>query len=319
MQNSNSAAVSVASQPLTARPRLWAVGGGKGGVGKSFISANMGVALGREGKRVVLVDLDLGGANLHTALGVSHCSTTLSDIFSAETHDINQLIAGSGIEHVGLISGAGDTLNIANMKYFQKMKLLRNLKHLDADYVILDLGAGTSFNTLDFFVCADRGLLSVTPDPASIENGYRFLKCALMRKLNSASLEAKTMLNDVLHGRRNSGERAGTLSDVLRVVDERDSELARALREELALLKLHLIVNQVQEPSDTELGNAIQMACNRYFDVEVDYLGHLQHDQQVLQSLKQRKPFLTAFPQSRSTIHIEHMVSSLLSMDSSAE
>jgi len=302
-------------QEAIRQPHIWAVGGGKGGVGKSFIAANMGVALSKQGKRVVLVDLDLGGANLHTCLGVSDAGTTLSDYFNGQTDNINALVSTTETNHIGLISGADDSLQIANIKFFQKAKLLRNLKHLDADYVILDLGAGTAFNTLDFFVRADRGLISVTPDPASIENTYRFLKCALMRKLNSAPLEAKKLMNGVLNRRRQNGERAGTLAAILTVMDQMHPEYAPELRRELASLKLHLIVNQVLEPGDTELGHAMRLACSRYFDTEVDYLGYLQHDQQVLQSLKKRRPFITAYPHSRGAIHIEHMASSLISMD----
>jgi len=306
---------SVISEGVIRRPHIWAVGGGKGGVGKSFIAANMGVALSKQGKRVVLVDLDLGGANLHTCLGVSDAEKTLSDYFNGETDDINALVSTTETDLIGLISGAGDSLQIANIKFFQKAKLLRNLKHLDADYVILDLGAGTTFNTLDFFVRADRGLISVTPDPASIENTYRFLKCALMRKLNSAPLEAKKLMNSVLNRRRQNNQRVGTLAAILSVMDQMHPEYAPELRRQLASLKLHLVVNQVLEPSDTELGHAMRMACSRYFDTEVDYLGYLQHDQQVLQSLKKRRPFITAYPHSRGAIHIEHMVSSLISMD----
>lgn len=306
----------VQSEAATARhPHIWAVGGGKGGIGKSFVSANLGVALSRLGKRVVLVDLDLGGANLHTALGHTKVDRTLSDYFNGSSEHINELVSKTDIDRLGLICGAGDALEAANLKYFQKAKLLRNLKKLAADYVILDLGAGTSHNTLDFFVQAERGLIALTPDPASIENAYRFIKCAMVRKLKSAPLEAKKVMNEEMGLRRSSGGRAGTLANILSLLDEKYPELTQQLRAELASLKLHLIINKVLEPSDTELGHAIRMACNRYFDADVDYLGYLQHDKHVLQSLKQRKSFIHAYPQSRVTIHLEHMASSLLSQD----
>jgi len=315
MSQSEPESVATADIQQQKAPRIWAVGGGKGGIGKSFISANLGVALSRNGKKVVLVDLDLGGANLHTSLGFTDVDRTLSDYFNGKADHINSLVCRTDVDHVGLICGAGDSLQAANLKYFQKTKLLRNLKHLDADYVILDLGAGTSFNTLDFFVQAERGLIAVTPDPASIENTYRFLKCALVRKLRYAPFEAKKVMNEEMERRRSGGEKTGSLANILSLMDERYPELGSQLRSVITSLKLHLIVNQVQEPADTELGHGIRMACNRYFDTQVDYLGYLQHDQHVLQSLKQRKSFIHAYPQSRVTIHLEHMVSSLLSQD----
>lgn len=308
--------ISVSEEGVPKRvPRIWAVGGGKGGVGKSFVSANIGVTLSRLGKEVVLVDLDLGGANLHTSLGHTNVQQTLSDYFSGAIEHINTLVCRTGVDQLGLVCGAGDSLQAANLKYFQKAKLLRNLRNLDADYVILDLGAGTSFNTLDFFVEAERGLLVVTPDPASVENTYRFLKCALIRKLKYAQYDAKKMMNEVMGNRRRNGSKTGTLAAVLADMDQMHPQLAQQLRQELSSLKLHLIVNQVHEPGDTELGHAIRMACNRYFDADVHYLGYLQHDQYVLQSLKQRKPFIQAYPHSRVTVHLEHMVSTLVSYD----
>ena len=296
-------------------PHIWAVGGGKGGVGKSFIAANLGLALAKQGKQVVLVDLDLGGANLHTCLGVSGSDKTLSDYLTGKMSDINALISKTETDRVGMISGAADNLQIANLKHFQKAKLLRNLKRIDTDYVILDLGAGTTFNTLDFFIQAERGLITVMPDPTSIENTYRFLKCALVRKLYAAPPQIKQLMNEVLTRRQREGKKIRTLAAFLTALDNQHPEYAPELRRKLSDLQLHLVVNQVLEPRDTELGSAMQMACSKYFGSDVDYLGYLHHDKQVLQSLRQRKPFMTTFPQSRNAIHMEHMASSLMSLD----
>jgi len=305
----------VQSPPERARPRIWAVGGGKGGVGKSFISSSLGQALAKAGKRVVLVDLDLGGANLHTSLGVRGCKHTLSDFLGGKVADINDIAEDTGIEHLRLISGAADSLNIANIKYFQKTKMLRNLPRLDADYVILDLGAGTSFNTLDFFIEADHGLVSVTPDPGSVENTYRFLKCVLIRRLRTVPEKARETMQEVLTRRREGGSRVGSLADFVEEMARLKPSVARTLRNELDALKLHIIVNQVMEPGDTELGRSMQMVCQRYFGTKVGYLGFLHFDKLVLKSLQQRRPFLSTFPQSRLAIHMDTMVASLMAQD----
>jgi flagellar biosynthesis protein FlhG len=299
-----------------ARPRIWAVGGGKGGVGKSFISASMGVALAKAGKRVVLVDLDLGGANLHTSLGICGGRYTLSDYISGKVNQINHVVDETGIERLRLISSAGDSLNIANIQYFQKCKLLRNLSKLDTDYVILDLGAGTSFNTLDFFLEADQGLISVTPDPGSVENAYRFIKCVLVRRLREVPEEARDCIRQLMIQRRGgvSGT-VGTLADFVDEMARLKPSVAAVLRHELNSLKLHIIVNQVLEPSDTDLGRSMQMACSRYFGTQVNYLGFLHHDPMVLKALQQRRPFISTFPHSRLAIHFDTMVASLMAHD----
>lgn len=299
-----------------ARPRIWAIGGGKGGVGKSFISASMGLTLAKAGKRVVLVDLDLGGANLHTSLGLRGSRYTLSDYLSGRLADINQVADETGIEGLRLISGAADTLNIANIQYFQKAKLLRNLPRLDADYVILDLGAGTSFNTLDFFIEADQGVVSVTPDPGSVENTYRFLKCVLIRRLRNLPKQAREGVQMVMSRRRASNAgMVGSLALFMEEMTQYKPGIAAIVRRELDAMRLHIVVNQVLEPADTELGRSMQMVCSRYFGTEINYLGFLHHDRMVLKALQQRRPFLSTFPQSRLAIHMDTMVASLMAED----
>ena len=297
------------------RPCIWAVGGGKGGVGKSFISSSMGLALAKAGKRVVLVDLDLGGANLHTSLGIRGTRYTLSDYLNGRVADINSVAGKTDFDNVKLISGASDSLNIANIKFFQKAKLLRNLAHLDADYVILDLGAGTSFNTLDFFIHADHGIVSVTPDPGSVENTYRFLKCVFIRQLRTAPEQTRDMMQEVLTHRRKTGRRVGSLAEFIEELAKNRPTVAEALRRDLDALNLHIIINQVMEPGDTELGRSMQMVCSRYFGTSIGYLGFLHHDRMVLKALQQRRPFLTTFPQSRLAIHMDSLVASLMAQD----
>ncbi|MBN1114515.1 MAG: P-loop NTPase, partial [Oligoflexia bacterium] len=122
------------SNPNTAKREIWAVGGGKGGVGKSLIAANLGIMLARRMKKVVLVDLDLGGANLHTCLGVELPRTTLSDFIDRRVETLQDLVIETSIKGLGLISGAQDSLGIANLKHSQKQRFINKLLELDSDY-----------------------------------------------------------------------------------------------------------------------------------------------------------------------------------------
>ena len=296
-------------------PHVWAVASGKGGVGKSLISSSLGLALSRLGKRVVLVDLDLGGANLHTCLGVADPKLTLSGFISSGQQQINDFIQPVPETKLGLISGADDGLEIANLKHFQKQKILRNLSHIDADYVILDLGAGTSFNTLDFFIRAERGIVTVVPDPTSIENTYRFLKSVLIRRLREAPEQTRKFVNRVLSTRRDEQKKIRTLAALMNALQQLHPDHARQLQDVFDRQKLHVIVNQVIEPTDTELGSSMAMVCGKYFGQKLDYLGYLNHDRHIMAATRQRRPLMMAYPQSRSAIHLEHMAAALLDRD----
>jgi flagellar biosynthesis protein FlhG len=183
--------------PRAARRQIWSVGGGKGGIGKSVITAALGWQLARLGKRVVLVDADLGGANLHTCLGVPAPQRSLADFVMRRVERIEDVAVETNFPRLRLISGAADLLTAANIKHQQKVRLLSHLRTVDADIVLMDLGAGTSFNILDFFLMSDVNLLVVVPEPTSVENGYRFIKSALFRRLRSvcADTEAQEILD----------------------------------------------------------------------------------------------------------------------------
>jgi flagellar biosynthesis protein FlhG len=260
----------------------------------------------------VLVDLDLGGANLHTCFGQTDGTLTLSAFIESKQQHINEFVQPIPATNLGLISGAAGSLEIANMKHFQKQKILRNLGHIDADYVILDLGAGTSFNTLDFFARADHGIVTVVPDPTSVENTYRFLKCAMIRRLRQAPEASRKLMMQVLGGREGEARSVRTLATLMDAMQQRYPEHAGPLRDALARQQLHLIVNQVLEPADTDLGSSIAMVCSKYFGQKIHYLGHLHHDRQVLAAMRLRRPFLMEYPQSRAAIYLENMAAELI-------
>ena len=166
---------------------IWAIGGGKGGIGKTLLTSNLALFLSWLNKKVVVIDMDLGGANLHTSLGVDNPQKTLGDLLYNRVSSANDLVQPTKFRNLSLISGAQDPTSIANMPHVQKSRLARKFKEIEADYILLDLGAGTTLNTLDFFLLADRKIIVVTPEPTSIENAYRFIKASFYRMLRASN------------------------------------------------------------------------------------------------------------------------------------
>ncbi len=288
-----------------------AVGGGKGGIGKTLLSANLGVFLAQRGHRVVLVDADLGGANLHTCLGVKPPNTTLSDFVSRKVDNLQEVVTPTSVPNLGLVSGALDVLGAANPKYTQKLRILREVSRLQVDVVIIDLGGGTGFNILDFFLIADHGVLTVVPEPTSIENAYRFIKAAYYRRLKTAELawNLRPLVEEAMNERSNQGLK--TPADLVSYVERRDPAGGARLREEIERFPLKLVVNQVRTPEEERLGVAISEACRKYFGIHMSHLGNIPFDDAVWQSVRKRRPVLLDSPDSRASRSIIQIAGAL--------
>jgi len=276
------------------RRQIWSVGGGKGGIGKTLLVAALGWQLARLSKRVILVDADLAGANLHTCLGLEAPRLTLADFIGRRVERIEEVVVETGFPRLRLVSGASDFLGAANVEYAQKARVLSRIQALDVDVVVMDLGAGSSSDTIDYFLASDLGLLVVVPEPTSIENSYRFIKAAAYRHLQAAApRDTVAELVEAAKDPRNSrGIR--TPLDLLAAVEVEDPEAAVALRVELDSFRPRFVVNQVRDAADMVVGHQLVAACTRHLGVRATYAGHVPYDEAVWQSVRRRRLFMAA-------------------------
>lgn len=308
--------VNIPSRNLSLAPTthrsVWAIGGGKGGIGKTLLTSNMAVYLSWLNKKVVVVDMDLGGANLHTSLGVDPPQVTLSDLITGKTENVQELIQPTPIRNVYLISGAQDPLGIANMRHMQKMRLIRKFREIAADFVLIDLGAGTSTNTLDFFLLADRKIVVVTPEPTSIENAYRFIKAAFFRMLRSTThaTHAQQLIEQIIH--QKSSTEIHSPRELLSEVRRLSPSDGEALQSRMEKFHIDLIVNQIRVQTEANIGRSVTMVCEKYFGMRVDYAGALPYDNAVWQSIRHKIPFLMEAPNSTVVTSLEAILRNLL-------
>ncbi|HET7826172.1 MAG TPA: P-loop NTPase [Anaeromyxobacter sp.] len=292
--------------------RVVSVGGGKGGIGKSLISANLGIELARRGKKVVLVDADLGGANLHTTLGIDLPRRTLSDFIERKVARIDDVVTATGVANLGLVSGALDHLDAANPKYAQKMRLLRHVQQMDVDYAILDLGAGTHANVLDFFLVSDHGVLVLVPEPTAVENAYRFVKAAFWRRMrNVAQLYG---YDSLLRAVMDTGSFRSPV-ELLSTFSERDPEAGANLARHMGTFRPRLIVNQTRTEQDADMGLAVVAAWRKYFGLEMDYLGCIAYDDEMWRAVRARRPLLLERPDVGASKAFARIADSLLALD----
>jgi flagellar biosynthesis protein FlhG len=291
---------------------IWAIGGGKGGTGKSFVAASLGIFLSQLGKRVILIDTDLGCANLHTCLGLPYPEATLSDFLRGRVKKIQEVLVPTPLPKLTLISGAQDILEISNPRYSQKMRLIRQVQSLDFEYIILDLGAGTSFNILDFFLMADNGILAVLPEPTSIENVYRFIKSAFYRRFKKV-VRDPAIREIITQGMDQKNERGiRTPHDLIEYVASIDESVGAKLTEEMYAFKPKLVVNEVRSKDDVALGFSMRSSCSKYFGIQVEYLGFVEFDNNVWQCSKRKRPLMLDYPHSSAAKCIERIGQNLL-------
>lgn len=235
-------------------PRIVAVGGGKGGVGKSTVAANLALAIGRLGHRVALVDADLGAANLHTMLGALHPASTLSDFLDQTVDSLDAVRLNVG-PNVDLIPGSSRP-GSANLPASQKVRLIRAIARLDADCVLIDVGAGTSFTVVDLMASADLKLLVVAPQLPSLHNAYALLKACVHRVVRKLSAdETQQALIDAALANES---RARTIAQLLTVIRPLDAQLAETIEDTLNRFGVALVGNQLT--SDSEVGALTRMS-----------------------------------------------------------
>jgi flagellar biosynthesis protein FlhG len=169
--------------PSNSTKRIITVGGGKGGVGKSIVSSNLAAALAQNGSKVVLVDCDLGAANQHVLFGIDRPNSGLQALIDRKIESLEEALTPTPLPNLHLVAGTGAAVGAANITHGEKQRIMKRIRALDADVVIVDVGAGVSFNVLDFFELGTQRLLVVTPQVTSIQTAYSFLKGAVLRTL----------------------------------------------------------------------------------------------------------------------------------------
>jgi flagellar biosynthesis protein FlhG len=296
-------------------PRIWAIGGGKGGVGKSVVSSSLAVAIAGTGRRCAVIDADLGGANLHTLLGVSRPRRTVSHLLTGEVGSLAELMVQTSIPNLWLVSGDQALLEIANPKHSQKEKLFRHIRGLDVDDVVLDLGAGSAFTVLDFFLIARRKLVVVTPEPTAIENAEHFIRAALYRSLRGVAKRPEVRAAILRARESRGGAPAYSAAELIECVREVDPLAAKLLDESAQAFTPMLLVNQVRSAEQRSLGAQLVASCRDRLGVPIALAGSLDADPNVPVAVAQRQPVLQAFPRCEFSRRIEALAQHLLRDD----
>ncbi len=289
---------------------IYAIGGGKGGVGKSFVSTNLACALSSRGRRVICIDGDLGGANLHACFGLKGTHPYLGDFLQKRVSSLDALLVDSGVENLQLICGANGNLDLANPRFTQKSKLIQGIKELDADDIVLDLGSGSGYDVLDLFNIADMKVAVTTPEPTALQNLYGFIKNALFRML-LRDFGEKSPVSRLLHEKLNSSEKdAGVqcLGDFVQSLQQSQPKASSRLHELIRNYTVHLVVNGVETEKQRKAPDVLQNVVGRFLSITLQNAGFIPFDALVRRSVSSMTPLLKMEPDSevsRSFLQVE--------------
>jgi flagellar biosynthesis protein FlhG len=305
IQSQDDAAASEVSEKAISQKTIIAVGGSKGGVGKSVISANLAVGLALLGQQVVLADLDLGGADVHLYAGVKSLPKTWKDFLEKKVESIEEILTPTAFKGLSLIGGDSSKLGSANLPYTQKQKIMRHLKELETDYVVIDLGGDTTLNGLDFFLLADQKIVVTSTDPASVLDSYTFVKVAFHRFLERFFSEYKTLMKLAIQIKDGTLEKAENYS-------LEDESACAKLKEQFDKFKVSLVANMADHRNDVRIAESMQHLLKQKCFLDVGILGTIPFDKAARKAARGCTPIVVENPRCQASKVIHQMLAGIL-------
>jgi flagellar biosynthesis protein FlhG len=292
------------------------IASGKGGVGKSLFAANLAIALGQAGKKVILSDLDLGGSNLHLILGIRRAISGVGIFLNESRPSLTDYIIPTQYKNLQFLPGDSEIPGIANLTAAQKRKLINQLNALDTDYLILDLGAGSNYNTIDFFLLSGAGTIITTPTPTALVNAYVFLKNTMFRILNS-SCKKGTPADKYLRSleKNSSSLQRVYMMDLLKKIQEIDPDSYDKFNEIAKRFHPRLVMNMLEDPKDSERAQKLRRSCREYLGFDPEHLGIMYRDDLQDTALSSGLPIIIYKPKAVLSQAIYRIADKLLQFE----
>jgi len=297
----------------TSIPTIIPVASGKGGVGKSLITANLAIAIANSGHSTVAIDLDLGNSNLHSFLGLSNSIPGVGDFLRSKAESLEKLKYATEIPFLSYIAGDGRMPLVANITYHQKQKIIKEIKKLDAEYILLDLGAGSHNDILDLFGIADRGIIITTPEHPAVLSMLAFLKNFILRVLDrlvKEDLEIISVLQEIYKQPTDGPQR--TMEVYRNKIAQINPEIASKFDNICGLIRPRFIYNMGEDPNDLDILPRIDNTLKKVFSIEGDHLGFVFKDPDVRTSIRAGEPLLLHSPQCNAVRSIKQIANRII-------
>lgn len=186
--------------PKRTSARIIAITSGKGGVGKTTFAVNLAISLAKEKQRVLVLDGDLGLANINVVLGIIP-KFTLYHVIRGNKN-LREIILQTP-EGIDIVPGANGYAQLADLDSLSRESLIRDFSELeDYDFIIIDTGAGISVNVISLVLAADEGIIVTTPEPTSITDSYGLIKSITQRNKDFPLSVVINKAKDELEGKK---------------------------------------------------------------------------------------------------------------------
>jgi flagellar biosynthesis protein FlhG len=291
------------------------IAGGKGGVGKTFVTANLAVALAQAGHSVIAVDLDLGNSNLHSLFGLENRNAGVGEYLRGTVKCApTDLIVETQVPNLGFIPGDGRMPFMANITYIQKLALLRLLKALPAEYVLVDLSAGTAYNTLDLFLASKSGIIVTTPEHPALMSMLVFVKNLVLRSIDQSlrrDLPLKEKLNELF--KQSVNDPILTVARFRNELAETHPEASEKIDALCKRIRPRFIYNMVEDAKDSEIFGRIDNTLAELLSIEADHIGVIPYETTVRTFLKEPGIFLLQAADSAIAASIKRICQRVIS------
>jgi flagellar biosynthesis protein FlhG len=279
--------------------RIIPIASGKGGVGKSLVAANLAVAFAQAGQRVVLADLDLGASNLHLVIGQQAPKSGIGTFLNDTKSDLEKVLIQTSIPNLRFLPGDTEIPGSANIKAFQRNALIKRLMKLDADILVIDLGAGSHQFILDFFLLSAHGIVVSAPTVTATLNAYVFLKNSVFRLMYSVFTKG-TKAHEYLEKIRKDGSGLQKLyiPKILEGIKKIDKVSYNKFKEKIDHFHPRLIMNMIEDPKDADVAMKIRRSCEEYLGLSIEHLGIIYRDTIQDVALSSRMPVVVYKPQA---------------------
>lgn len=296
-------------------PIIISIGGGKGGVGKSTVTANIGASLAQKGFSVGFIDADLGGANLHLCLGVKRPQTGLQDFIKGKYKSLQEVTVPTLVQNSWLVSGASDILELANPNFAQKQKIINHLKKMTADFILVDLGAGTDYHVTDFYAAFPFGIVVTDGLPTSVENAYGFLKNGIVRGLVRLFTGNAELQNRIKGLSDPSGKKGfATIDEMIQNLSLDFGNEVTIMRQWLHNRSTFLVLNMIKGSDDIKIGTRFSDIVKKYLSINLHYIGYIMYSPDVRQSIKELRPVMLGTEPSRAKDCFEAITQNLIAL-----